>query len=197
MVKRILNKLFLKKAAWRYDYLIKQGNLIVGEHCDLSRLIIVHNKLITGKSNITIGDYCQIWGILVLHDENSIIKIGTRVFIGDQTTLNVKNEIEIGNDVLISWDCTLIDSNSHPLEFEHRKNDVVDWQKGPTNKDWSHVISKKIKISDKSWIGLKSIILKGVELGEGSIVGAGSVVTKNTEPYAMVAGNPAKKINKK
>ena len=54
------------------------------------------------------------------------------------------------------------------------------------------VIRKPIVIKDKAWIGFNSIILKGVTIGEGAIVGAGSVVTKDVPPYTIVAGNPAR-----
>ena len=53
-----------------------------------------------------------------------------------------------------------------------------------------------IKICDNAWIGMNAIILKGVEIGEGAIVGAGSVVTKNVEPWTMVAGNPARVVKR-
>jgi acetyltransferase-like isoleucine patch superfamily enzyme len=53
---------------------------------------------------------------------------------------------------------------------------------------------KPVKINDRVWIGFNSIILKGVTIGEGGIVGAGSVVTKDVPPYTIVAGNPARVI---
>ena len=51
-----------------------------------------------------------------------------------------------------------------------------------------------IRIEDDCWIGAGAIILTGVTVGQGSVVGAGSVVTKNVDPYSVVVGNPAKKI---
>lgn len=51
-----------------------------------------------------------------------------------------------------------------------------------------------VKISDKVWIGFNSIILKGVTIGEGAVVGAGSVVTKDVPAWTVVAGNPARII---
>ncbi|WP_263358973.1 acyltransferase [Acidicapsa ligni] len=67
-----------------------------------------------------------------------------------------------------------------------------DWYHG--KKDWKTVILKPVRICDKSWIGLNAIVLKGVEIGEGAVVAAGSVVTKNVPSWTVVAGNPAKVI---
>ena len=64
------------------------------------------------------------------------------------------------------------------------------------NIDWNGVKSSPIIISDKVWIGFDVVILKGVTIGEGAIIGARSVVTKDVEPYSIVAGNPAKFIKK-
>jgi acetyltransferase-like isoleucine patch superfamily enzyme len=90
--------------------------------------------------------------------------------------------------------CNIIDTDSHSLHSGERKNDTVDWQKGLMYKDWNLVISQKVAIESKSWIGLRSIVLKGVTLSEGTIVAAGSVVTKSTEPFSLIGGNPAKFI---
>ena len=57
--------------------------------------------------------------------------------------------------------------------------------------NWNEVKSKPIIIKKNSWIGMRSIILKGVIIGEGAVVAAGSVVTKDVPDYTLVAGNPA------
>jgi hypothetical protein len=88
-----------------------------------------------------------------------------------------------------------VDHNSHATDWTSRKNDVVAWGQG--KKDWSGVTIKPVKISDRVWIGLNAIILKGVTIGEGAIVGAGSVVTKDVPPYTIVAGNPARIIRER
>ena len=97
-----------------------------------------------------------------------------------------------------------MDTDSHALLWDDRKNDVLqglsDYKINSgniiSNKDWSQIHSGPIRIGNKCWIGFDAAILKGVSLGEGSIVGARSVVTKNVPPYTVVAGNPAKMIRK-
>ncbi len=76
----------------------------------------------------------------------------------------------------------------------------MEWKRGLEEKkiglykDWSNVKSSPITIKDKAWIGFNSIILKGVTIGEGAVVAAGSVVTQDVPDYAVVGGNPAKII---
>lgn len=123
--------------------------------------------------------------------EGSVIKIGQNTFIGG-SHLACAKAITIGNDVLIAWGCTIVDHNSHAVRFSLRKNDVANWYRG--EKDWSMVQRSEVIINDKVWIGFNSIILKGVTIGEGAIVGAGSIVTKNVPPWTIVAGNPATPI---
>jgi len=140
---------------------------------------------------LSIGENSIIEGQLIFERENTSISIGKRTFIGG-SNLICAEKIIIGNDVLIAWGCNIVDHNSHSLFFQERKDDVKKWFNG--EKDWTKVICKPIIIRDKAWIGFNSIILKGVTIGEGSIVGAGSVITKDVPPYTIVAGNPARMI---
>jgi acetyltransferase-like isoleucine patch superfamily enzyme len=147
-----------------------------------------------GIGYVEVGDNCRIEGWLVCHQPTSQILIGSRTSIGGGTVIEALNRVMIGDDCLIAHHVTIQDHNSHPLEWEHRKNDVLDWIAG--RKDWSHVAHADVMIGPKCWIGTRVIILKGVCLGEGTIVGAGSVVTKSVPPYSVIAGNPAKPILK-
>ena len=78
---------------------------------------------------LKIGENSVVQGTFVVETENGKISIGDRTFIGASKFICTK-EIEIGNDVLISWGCTVIDSNSHSHIWSERKNDVMDWKKG-------------------------------------------------------------------
>jgi len=119
------------------------------------------------------------------------IIIGNRCYIG-KSHLVAAQKITLGDDVVVSWGVTIVDHNSHSLNADIRKNDVLAWGQG--EKDWTDIDIKAVTIQDKVWIGFNAIILKGVTLGEGAIIGAGSVVTKDVPPYSIVGGNPAKII---
>lgn len=154
------------------------------------------------KTMLSIGKKSQIFSQFNLLTEKSIITIGNNCQIGN-VNFNCADSITVGNDVLMAWGITLIDNDSHSVEWKYRQHDAKqsykDYKKYGNvsqNKDWSHVEIKPIVIKDKVWIGFNSIILKGVTLGEGCVVGAGSVVTKNVPEYTVVGGNPAKVIKR-
>ena len=126
------------------------------------------------------------------------ISVGNRVHIGNGTKLISVNRIAIGNDVTIAWGCTIYDHNSHSTDWKKRNNDTITEYRdfiscGNTikNKKWENVVSKPIIIEDKVWIGFDAVIMKGVRIGEGAIVAARSVVTKDVKPWTVVGGNPA------
>ncbi len=119
------------------------------------------------------------------------VRIGERTFIG-ASTLVCAEAIEIGDDVLVSWGCTVVDHNSHAIAWHDRRRDVTNWFVG--KKDWANVERSVVRIGNRVWIGFNVIVLKGVSIGEGAVVGAGSVVTRDVPPYTVVAGNPARPI---
>ncbi len=55
-------------------------------------------------------------------------------------------------------------------------------------------MSAPVKIEDDVWIGFNAAVMKGVTIGRGAVIGACAVITKNVEPYAIMAGNPARKV---
>jgi acetyltransferase-like isoleucine patch superfamily enzyme len=117
--------------------------------------------------------------------------------IGDFTLMNgalvmAEERIEIGSHCLISWNVGIADSDFHPLEPAQR---LIDAQAvAPFYKDRPprpKLETRPVKISDNVWIGMNAIILKGVTIGENSVVAAGAVVTKSVPANTIVAGNPA------
>lgn len=128
--------------------------------------------------------------------------IGNNVYIGNSKII-CRSKIEFGNNIFVAWGVYFYDHDSHSMDYKLRQQDILqqleDQRNGDLfikNKNWDVVSTAPIKICDNAWIGLNAIILKGVTIGEGSIVGAGSVVTKDVEPWTVVAGNPAKVVKK-
>jgi acetyltransferase-like isoleucine patch superfamily enzyme len=120
-----------------------------------------------------------------------------RCTIGDFSLLNgalimAEEEISIGSHCLISWNVGIADSDFHPLEPAQR---LIDAQAlAPYFKNRPprpRVKTAPVKIADNVWIGMNAVILKGVIIGENSVVAAGSVVAKSVPPNSVVAGNPA------
>lgn len=111
---------------------------------------------------------------------------GRKVHLGDRNVINFgclfdgrHYQIRTGCDVSIGPEASILTLGHDPqsLEFSDKGGDVI--------------------IGDRVWIAYRAIILPGVTIGEGAVVGAGSVVTKDVEPYTIVAGNPARVVNKR
>jgi acetyltransferase-like isoleucine patch superfamily enzyme len=139
---------------------------------------------------------CQIY----FESGSGEVNIGDRVYIGGSTII-CRSKIEFGSNIFVAWGVHFYDHDSHSLDFKNRQNDITqqleDYRRGESivrNKNWDVVNSASIKICDNAWIGMNAVILKGVTIGEGAIVGAGSVVTKSVPEWTLVAGNPAKFI---
>lgn len=142
-------------------------------------------------SQLAIGEGSIFMGQIYSDRDGSVVAIGKNTFVGG-SKLVCAQRIEIGDDVLISWGCTIVDHDSHSTRWTERQNDVKDTFEG--SKDWSHVKIRPVIIGNRAWIGFGVSILRGVHIGEGAVVGADSVVTKDVAPYSLVAGNPARFI---
>lgn len=154
----------------------------------------------TDRKYLFIGDDCIVGGDFIFESEGGTITVGNHSYIGGGTFIS-HSAIEIGNNVTIAWGGTFYDHDSHSLDYLKRRKDIDDELEDIRNgrnfiahKDWSDVKSKPIRICDDAWIGMNVIILKGVTIGEGAVVGAGSVVTKDVPAWTVVAGNPAKVV---
>ena len=141
---------------------------------------------------IKIGKNSLVAGTLVTEVGTSRLIIGDNVFIAGNTLIDCLEQITIEDDVLISYHVTIMDSDNHSLRASVRVGDLNRWRQ--QQYDWTHVGRSPVVIRSKAWIGARAIITKGVEIGEGGVVAAGSVVTKDVPPYTIVAGNPARVI---
>ncbi|HBL22563.1 MAG TPA: acyltransferase [Deltaproteobacteria bacterium] len=111
------------------------------------------------------------------HGEKARIRIGKNCSIGDRTEIHAGRLVRIGQGVIIAWDCVIMDRDYHSAS---------NGAEGV----------RPVIIGNGVWIGCRAMILKGVTVGEGAVVAAGAVVTKDVAPFTLVAGNPAKAIKK-
>lgn len=156
------------------------------------------NNPLPQKKYLKIGDNTIVDCIVSFASGSGNISIGNNTWVGG-STLACINNIEIEDNVFISWGGYISDNDSHSINYIDRVDDIVqqlnDYKNGLgllATKNWEVVNSRPIKVCSNAWIGMNCIILKGVTIGEGAIVGAGSVVTKDVAPWTIVGGNPAK-----
>jgi maltose O-acetyltransferase len=106
--------------------------------------------------------------------------VGAGTLFSNNVQIIAEKSVRIGRECLIGDSVLILDSDFHHID--------------PIRRHEPGVPSSPVVLGDRVWIGSRAIILKGVEIGEGSVVAAGSVVTRSVSPRVVVAGNPAKLI---
>jgi acetyltransferase-like isoleucine patch superfamily enzyme len=138
-----------------------------------SMLKMAQNARLTVTDNFKIFDNAQIF-----INRNASLILGSG-YINHSVNINCYQQIEIGEDVAIAENVTLRDSDNHLI-----------------NSNPNYKMTIPIKIGNHVWIGMNAIILKGVNIGNGAIIAAGAVVTKNVPEGCLVGGVPARIIKK-
>jgi acetyltransferase-like isoleucine patch superfamily enzyme len=140
-----------------------------------------------GKGDIVIGDNVTLDGKISLKfaarfSDHPTLQIGDNTGIGHGCSFTIGKLISIGKNCNLSGSIEIMDSNAHRTDPTSR------WKlEPPTPEEVRPVI-----IRDGVWIGQRCIIFPGVKIGEGSVIGAGSIVRSHVPAYSVVAGNPAK-----
>lgn len=124
-----------------------------------------------------------------------------RVAIGECSLLTsvwflCDREITIGTHTMISWSVMIMDTYRVPRDLHRRREALGRLARQPVRKLDADDGARPVRIGDNVWIGFESCILPGVTIGNGSIVGARSVVDQDVEPYTVVAGNPARVVRR-
>jgi len=165
--------------------MISQSNIRV-DHLNVG--IPLSAKLKTDKSSfIQFQDYFNVGRYSsILANFNSNITLGKNFHLGDFSLIDcVDAEVIIGDNCMIATHAQLIATNHNYLS-----KDILIRDQGFGDES----TKKGINIGNDCWIGGGACILPGVNLGDGVVVGAMSVVTKDVVPYSVVTGNPAKVI---
>jgi maltose O-acetyltransferase len=140
--------------------------------------------LVSGRERIEIGEHLLILATslrceLTTHEEGQL-SIGDRVFINYGTTISAHSWVRIGDDCKIGQYSIIMDCDWHDLDTPGHYH--------------SHGVPKPVVLEQGVWLGARVIILKGVTIGRGSVIGAGSVVVKDIPEGVLAAGTPARVI---
>lgn len=161
--------------------------------------VLAREASITNESgipeNLKIGSGCLIMGQL-LSGKRGRMGIGNHGYVGPGARIWALREIQIGDRVFISHGVNLHDSDSHSLSARERHERFLEKMKHGVHQTEEHAKAAPLIVEDDVWIGFNAIVLKGVRIGRGAVVGAGSVVTKEIPPFTVVVGNPARAVGK-
>ena len=140
---------------------------------------------IAGDLRIFVGDDCMIAGKTTLAAASRFdaptLRLGNRTNIGYGVTISVAQSVTIGSFVRVANNVTIMDNPGHPLDAVARRSQPIKEEQ-----------AKPVVIGDDVWIGTGAVILPGVHIGNGAIVGAHAVVTRDVPAGGIVGGNPAK-----
>jgi len=165
---RLKSYLYLK-----YHGVVFDSNTYVKKNFELRKS---KDSLIQLGKNCVIQEYV----FFLLTEPNPKLTIGNNVSIGRSSIIAIKDHLQIGDNTEIAANVFICDQ-SHGIEI----GKLITNQKSQI---------EKVVIGEDVWIGTGSVILKGVKIGNGSIVGANSLVSEDTKPWKIYIGNPAKEI---
>lgn len=165
---------------YKYSNIRNKGKIIIKDQLILGKtwneIDYGFTSLIVRKNaSFTTNSFRIVSGARIIINDNAnlIIKSG---FMNFNSTIICEQRIEIGDDVAIGPGVVIRDGDAHTINGQINKKNIV--------------------IGNHVWIGTNAQILKGVHIGDNSIIAAGSIVTKDVEANTLVAGVPAKVIKK-
>src|SRR5581483_3040141 len=148
----------------------------------LASHVVLRGKLVvSGDGRLSVGARSQFGAAngtnrIDLCDPQAEVIIGQDCFVNG-ARIAARARVEIGNRTMLG-DCRIMDSDFHSVEINRHEPGM-------------HGADRAVVLSENVWVGNSAIILKGVSIGENSVVGAGAVVSRTVPPNVVVAGNPA------
>jgi acetyltransferase-like isoleucine patch superfamily enzyme len=134
-----------------------------------------------GVRRLVLGALCHIGDGCRLRAHEGTLRIGPKAVLAGRVTVNCYLDVSIGAKALVADDV-------HITDFDHRFADLTLPIKN------QGIVKAPVRIGADSWIGTKATVLRGVDVGEGSVIGANSAVTKDIPPYSVAAGVPARVV---
>lgn len=165
------NTEFIKDKSAKIKVYTKLGiGRVIGYTGNLKTTFIMEEN---SKINV-LGKFYFYTGCKVVVRNNAQLILGHGSFINVDSKIYCREKIEIGENTFIGEEVIIRDTDEHSIIRDDYKNTMP------------------IKIGNNVWIGMRSMILKGVTIGNGAVIAAGSIITKDVPNNCLVAGNPAK-----
>lgn len=144
----------------------------------------------TNEPALSIGDHSTLDGVHFALGVNGRVTIGDYCYFSNAILL-CELELKIGNYVVIGWNTTIADSDFHPISPAERIRDAIACSPVGHGRPRPPICMQPVVIENDVWLGPNVTILKGVRIGAGAFIEAGSLVTREVPPGARVLGNPA------
>ncbi len=193
----LIDWLFHLAEKWYGNYCLRRlwrtwrGASVCAEGVRLGGNARLVNKNKKGAVNIGENTVCK--GILRVEPAGKL-KVGAEVYIGDNTIISAAESIAIGDGTLIAHGVQIFDNTSHPLPWLERQSHFRKLL-GSRNVGNYSIPSAPVVIGEHCWLGLGSIILKGVTIGDRAVIGAGCVISKDVPPDTLVVGPELRHID--
>jgi acetyltransferase-like isoleucine patch superfamily enzyme len=139
---------------------------------------------------LVIGAGCTMDGVHFAIGEDGRAFIGDHCYLTNAVLL-CELELRIGSYVVIGWNTTIADTDFHPIAPAERILDAIACSPLSKGRPRPHIDRKSVIIEDDVWIGPNATILKGVRIGTGAFIEAGTLITRDIPARAHVVGNPA------
>jgi len=177
-----------------WDYGTLPANVSLGEKCFIERKESFRRYRSTQPVGLALGANVTVYTWTAFSIEPS----GT-VSVGDDTVLvgaiiMCAERISIGQRVIVSYHVTIADSDFHPMDASARRQDAIANAPGANPALRAALVTDPVEIGDDVWIGIGAYVLKGVRIGNGARILAGSVVTRDVAAGTTVGGNPARPV---
>ena len=180
---------WLRKRRSRRSFL---KNALVGRNftCSTNRCI---NR--GDRSHVVVGNDCKV-GCSIFCTPNGRVSVGNGTSLGASSQIWAAENVTIGQYCMIAAEVVIRDNNTHPICPDKRRRQFDEYEYRDYLEMHEDSETSPVVVGDNVWIGLRAMVLKGVNIGAGSIVAAGAVVTKDVPAMTIVGGNPAKMLKK-
>lgn len=157
-----------------------------------SAILNIKVKNNTGDSSaVTIGNYCNV-NLSIFCNTKGKVEIGNHVYMNHGNSIRCDYHVSVGNNCMFGPNVKLWDTNNHPMSVSLREKQAISVAEKII--DSYEAGGGPIIVEDNVWLCMDVTVLPNVRIGYGSVVAAGSIVTKDIPPMSFAAGVPAVKI---